>query len=92
MEALAAVVMLAWLCEWATERFFGSWGVKGWWMVGVSTTIGVVLCLLFRVDAIALLGLPAPVGSPYTGEVITGLIVGAGSDTVHNIFGARRTI
>ena len=91
MDALAAVVMLAWLCEWVTERFVGAW-LTGWVMVAAATVVGVALCLLFRVDGIALLGLPAPVGSPYTGQIITGLIVGAGSDTVHNIFGARRTV
>ena len=85
MEAFAAVVLLAVLTEWLAERFLGPW-VKGYWMVLGATVIGVALCVMFSVDGFALLGLPAPIGSPWTGEVITGLVVGAGSDAVHSIF------
>lgn len=85
MSTLTAVTMLAWLTEWLAERFFGSW-LKGHWMIAVATVIGVALCVLFRVDGLAMLGLPKPIGSPWTGEFVTGIIVGAGSDFVHSLY------
>jgi len=85
MEGLAAVVFFAVLCEWLSERFFGPW-LKGYAMIAVSAFIGIGLCIAFRVDALALLGLADPMGAPWTGRVITGIAVGAGADAVHSLF------
>jgi len=84
-ELIAAITVLAILTEWLSERFFGKW-ITGEAMVYLSTVVGIALCLLFQVDGVKAMGLPAPLWSPWTGEVITGLIVGAGSNAVHKFF------
>jgi len=80
-----ALIILATLDEWATERLFGSW-VKGQWLVYISSAVGVALCLLFRLDGMQFLGLGQSYFHPVAGQVITGLIVGAGSNKVHEFF------
>ena len=80
-----ALVILATFAEWATERLFGPW-VKGQGMVLLSAAVGVALCLLFRLDSMQLLGLGQSYFQPVVGQVITGLIVGAGSSKVHEFF------
>lgn len=56
-------------------------------MIYLSGLIGVGMCLLFRVDAMSLLSMPVPLGEPYTGQIITGLIVSAGAVFTHEVFG-----
>lgn len=84
-ELFLALVILATFCEWATEFLFGPW-IKGQWIVLLSAAVGVVLCLLFRLDGMQLLGLGQSYFQPFVGQVITGLIVGAGSNKVHEFF------
>lgn len=84
-QLFLALVMLATFAEWATERLFGTW-VKGQWMVLLSAAVGVVLCVLLRLDGMQLLGLSQSFIPPIVGEVITGVIVGAGSNKVHEFF------
>lgn len=87
---LVAIVFLAAFNEWLVERLFGKW-VHGDWMIGISTVFGIGLCLLFGLDGLSLLPLPAPVwGAPYSGEVLTGIVVGAGSNIAHDWFGKLR--
>jgi len=81
----SALVILATFTEWATERLFGLW-LKGQWMVYLSAAVGVTLCLLLRLDGMQLLGLGQSYFHPVAGQVITGLIVGAGSSAVHGFF------
>lgn len=85
---VAAVVFFAFFVEWAVERFAGEWAKgQGEVMIYISAALGVALCLLFRLDALAILQLPNPIGAPYTGQVVTGIIVGSGSNAVHQFFG-----
>lgn len=84
VKLVVAVLALAALVEWVAERFFGQW-VKGEKMIYVTAVLGVGACLLFRLDGLALLGLPDPLWSPYSGQVITGLIVSAGSAYAHKL-------
>jgi hypothetical protein len=84
MQAIGAVLLLAVLTEWLTERFFGGLWV-GKIMVGISTVIGVALCVAFKVDAIILLGVGSP-WSEWVNIVVTGLIVGGGSQAIHKFF------
>ena len=81
IKLLAAVSTMAILCQWLTERFFGRW-ISGERMVWLSAGVGVGLCLLFRLDATDLLGLPTPF-IPFVGQILTGLIVSAGADILH---------
>ena len=89
-SALVAVLFLAIFTEWLTERFFGN-RVHGLAMVYLSAGVGVTLCLLFQVDGLSLVGLPQPLGAPWTGQVVTGVIVGGGASAVHKFFGADRS-
>ncbi len=86
IKLLAAISTMAVLCQWLTERFFGKW-VAGERMVWLSAGVGVGLCLLFRLDATDLLGLPAPF-IPFVGQILTGLIVSAGADILHKLLPA----
>lgn len=52
----------------------------------VSALIGVGLCALYRADLLALLGLQCPL--PVAGWVLTGLLIGRGSNFV-NDFASR---
>ncbi len=93
MDVLAVIFLLALLCEWLSERFFG-WFLGGMSMVFLSTLVGIALALLFQVDGLTLLGLPVPLWAPWTGRILTGIIIGAGSDAVHQWFrmqGGRAT-
>ena len=84
MQAIGAVLLLAVLTEWLTERFFGGlW--TGKIMVGISTTIGVALCVAFKIDAVTLLGISSP-WSEWVNIVVTGLMVGGGSQAIHKFF------
>jgi len=44
--------------------------------------VGLVLCLIYRADLLALLGLTCPV--PYAGAAITGLLIGRGANYIHD--------
>ncbi len=83
---VVVLIFLALFVEWFCERFFGK-KFQGDWMIYLSAAIGILVCVLFRLDALQLLNVPPPIGAPYTGQVITGLIVGAGSNVVHKFFG-----
>lgn len=88
MEAgalLVAIIALATLAEWLLERFVARW-VQGELMIWISAVLGVALCVLFGVDGLILLGLPEPMFAPWTGYIVTGIIVGAGSNKVHEVF------
>lgn len=84
MDAIAAVLLLALLTEWLVERFLGGI-LTGKPMVLVSTVVGVALCVAFKVDAMALAGISSP-WSEWVNLVVSGLIVGGGSQAVHDVF------
>lgn len=84
-KLLVALGMLAFLVQWIQERFFGKW-IHGDPAIWLSAALGVGAALLFQVDGLALAGLPEPLLSPWSGQVITGIIVGAGSNVVNDFF------
>ena len=84
-ELSIGIAFLAVFNEWVCERFFG-WWLQEKAMIAVSAAIGVVLCVLFKADALSTMGLTEPLGTPYTGQIMTGLIVGAGSNAWHKFF------
>ena len=48
----------------------------------IAAGVGLILCLAYRVDLLAMVGIGAQ--WPWIGYVITGLIVGRGSNFVHD--------
>lgn len=49
-----------------------------------SLLVGIAICLLTGVDFFAELGLP--IGVPYVGAALTGVIASRGSNVVHDVF------
>lgn len=49
-----------------------------------SLIVGIAICLLTGVDFFAELGLP--IGIPFVGSALTGIIASRGSNVVHDIF------
>lgn len=84
-NALVAVLSLAAFDEWLTEWWLGQW-LTGMPMRIASGALGILLCILFQVDAMSMLSLPTPMFQPWVGQIVTGLIVGAGSAVVHKFF------
>jgi len=83
---LALLSFIAVFTEWLTERVFGSIPkLKGWPMVLIASGIGVALCFAFNIDALKLVGLEAQYPH-WLGVVITGVVVGSGSNMVHRFF------
>jgi hypothetical protein len=51
----------------------------------VSAAIGIILCVAYSADLLALVGLTA--GAPLIGQVITGIVVGRGANYLHDLVG-----
>lgn len=89
METIT-IVLLAFLVERITEIIFGQpfdmiEALKPWKpaLRYIALVLGVVVCVGYQVDMLAMLGLPEmPMGM-----YITGLVVGGGSQVVHDVFG-----
>lgn len=80
---LVAVLLLATFSEWIEERLFGSW-VHGTNMIWLAAGIGVALCVGAKIGGLSVLGIDM---NPWIDRVITGCIVGGGSNAVHQFFG-----
>lgn len=78
MEALFGVLVLAVLVEGMVEYFVSKEGVYQPWLKYVSAGIGVVACVAYKVDILAFFGLVS--GVPYVGSVLSGLVIGRGSN------------
>lgn len=89
MEIAANVVTLigimAVLVEQLVERFLGK-VLSGEKIIYASAILGIVLCVLFRLDVFSALGFAIPLGAPYAGQILTGIIVGSGANFYHKVF------
>lgn len=54
------------------------------WLKYVSAVMGVAICVAYQADILATLGVVTPI--PYVGAVITGLIVGRGSNFLNDFY------
>lgn len=83
MTILTAIALIT---ERLTETVKGAFpGIKGrpaalW---GISTLAGVGLCLAFGADVFAEGGAQAAI--PYVGQILSGIICGAGSSLLHEV-------
>lgn len=59
------------------------------WLKYVSAVMGVVVCVAYNADILATLGVVSTV--PYIGAVITGLIVGRGSNFLNDFYAKVKT-
>lgn len=83
---LAMMLFLSMFIEFMTERLFGSIEkLKGLPMVLIAATGGVLLCIFLNLDALQLVGFEGDYESSI-GQVISGLVIGAGSNVVHKFF------
>ncbi len=80
--AFVALTFLAVFTEWLNERLFGGW-LKGKQMIATATVIGLALTCSIKIGGLSLLGIDA---SAWVDRVITGLVVGGGSNAVHAFF------
>jgi hypothetical protein len=86
---LLVVTALAFLCESLTEYFFAdalvAVGIAGKHLRYIAAVVGVTLALLYGLDAMhQSLGLSPRL--PHVGEVLTGLVLGRGSNYVHDLY------
>lgn len=80
---LVFAIILCTLGEWITERFFGPIKqLKGYPMVFIGAAIGIGLCFGFGVDILELVGFKASY-VPWVGKLVSGLIIGSGSNALH---------
>ena len=83
-----SALVLAFIVEAVLEYVLGIWWqplsetVRPKVMMAVGLIIGVALCLVYKVDLLAELGLQASV----IGQVLTGALVGRGSDYIHGFW------
>lgn len=80
-----SALVLAFIIEAVLEYVFGIWwtpvpeALRPKILMAVGLVLGVALCLAYRVDLLAELGL----SSSIIGQVLTGTLVGRGSDYLH---------
>jgi hypothetical protein len=48
----------------------------------VAALVGIALCVLYNADLLAMLDLVSP--WPWVGNIVTGLIIGRGANSVHD--------
>lgn len=81
---LAVALALGILVEWLVERFLAPIPqLKGLPLVFISAGIGVLLCWAFKVDILALAGITGVSYAAFVGYIISGVIVGSGSNAIH---------
>jgi hypothetical protein len=81
MQAIGLILALAVLIEGIIE-YLGS-PIPSKFKPYAAAALSVVVCLLYNADLLALLGYPAAV--LFVGAVLTGLVIGRGSNYVNDI-------
>jgi hypothetical protein len=88
---LLAILLLAALTEGLVEYFLQPWlkpegeDVPTWRSMALrysAAVVGIGLCLAYAVDILNLIGLAGRI--PFVGEVLTGLLIGRGSNYVND--------
>ena len=91
MEAVGvffAALVLAFFVEAILEYVFGIWWkpmpeeLRPKVLMAVGLVLGVVLCVCYKVDLLAELGLQPSI----VGQILTGAVVGRGSDYLHGLW------
>lgn len=81
------ILFLAVFTEWVSERLFGQY-LSGTRMIWLAAAVGVLLACLVKIGGLGMIGLETNV---WVDRTITGLIIGGGSNAVHDFFGKYLT-
>jgi uncharacterized membrane protein YdcZ (DUF606 family) len=87
-ETFTAIFTLAIFVEALITYFVASPDKTQPWLKYVSASLGVVLCISYNVDLLASLGLVSVY--PFVGQVITGLVIGRGSNYLNDLISRIR--
>lgn len=90
ITGLVAILFLASFVEGFVEYCFGKSEVMKPYLMYVALAFGVVLCVAYKVDIPSMLGLVASHG--WVNWVVSGLIVGRGSNYVNDIFTTIKSV
>lgn len=80
--------MLAMLVESTVEYLFSHNVKLQPYLNYVALAMGILACLVYKVDLLAILGLVSPM--PYVGSIASGLIVGRGSNYLNDFISRVR--
>ncbi len=82
---LGAVVFLATFIEGTLSYLFKPVDGQSYaWLKYVALAFGVAIAIAYRIDVLAYFGILSPV--PYVGFIITGIVIGRGSNYVNDVF------
>lgn len=86
IQSLTALFAMSIFIEGFIEFFISDPSVKQPWLKYVGLVIGVGVCLAYRLDVFAILGIVSPIASisNYIGCVLTGVIIGRGSNYLND--------
>lgn len=90
MENLIGIVLLATMVEGLITYLFGESpeGTTRPYLRYVSLALGVVAAVAYQVDIPAMVGLVSPL--PFVSYVVSGLVIGRGSNYLNDILGLLR--
>lgn len=89
IENITSVFALAILVEGIVEYFVSNPEKAQPWLKYVAAILGILVCVVYKVDLIASLGITTAI--PYVGSVITGLVIGRGSNYLNDFITKVRT-
>jgi hypothetical protein len=81
MEALGLITALAVIIEALVENFAKE--IDARYKVWITAAVGVALCIAYEADVLAFLGYTATF--PYIGQILTGFLIGRGSNYINDI-------
>lgn len=90
ITSTGGIFLLAVLVEGTVEYLLSDVSVMQPFKKYVALAFGIVASVLYRVDLLAAVGLVSSV--PFVGPVLTGLVIGRGSNYLNDIVGSFRTI
>lgn len=81
-QPFIALFIVATLVEGIVEYFFAKEDKAQPWLKYAAAVIASVICVSYNLDILGLLGMVSPI--PYVGNLLTGLVVGRGSNYLND--------
>lgn len=88
IETFTFIFILAVLVEGLIQYFVSNPDKPQRWLQYVSALLGILVCVAYKADMLAGLGLVSPY--PFIGEVLTGLVIGRGSNYLNDFISKIR--